>query len=216
MIRKHEREFGYQLPALRDLQRALVKESHVQITPEAAVFNGDRRLIYHGRIDNLYEDFGRARNAATTHELDDAIRVRRSRQTVGGGQCTRRRVLHLGPPMRGGWQGFAVTLSRCCGSQQQRANREPRASSPTRFFRLLRTSRGAPFRRKSPLRATSLLSFSTPARRATGQVKLRRSLCLPTATRRPTPIKSPPSRKVATCPRGCRSRTIRNLPTICG
>jgi thiol-disulfide isomerase/thioredoxin len=73
MIRKHEREFGYQLPALRDLQRALVKESHVQITPEAAVFNGDRRLIYHGRIDNLYEDFGRARNAATTHELDDAI-----------------------------------------------------------------------------------------------------------------------------------------------
>ena len=31
------------------------------------------RLLYHGRIDNRYEDFGRARPAATTHELDDAI-----------------------------------------------------------------------------------------------------------------------------------------------
>src|SRR5580700_9271531 len=38
MIRKHERDFGYQLPALRDLQHTLVKQSLVQITPEAAVF----------------------------------------------------------------------------------------------------------------------------------------------------------------------------------
>jgi hypothetical protein len=32
-------------------------------------------LIYHGRIDNLFEDFGRARPAATTHELDEAIQA---------------------------------------------------------------------------------------------------------------------------------------------
>jgi hypothetical protein len=51
----------------------LVKESQVQITPEVAVFDANRKLIYHGRIDNLYEDIGRARNAATTHELEDAI-----------------------------------------------------------------------------------------------------------------------------------------------
>jgi AhpC/TSA family len=74
-IRKHERDFGYQLPALRDVHRSLVKESRAQITPEAAVFDVNRRLVYHGRIDNLYEDFGRARTAATTHELDDAIRA---------------------------------------------------------------------------------------------------------------------------------------------
>jgi AhpC/TSA family len=73
MIRKHERDFGYQLRALRDVHHALVRQSHVQITPEAAVFDADRRLVYHGRIDNLYEDFGRARTVATTHELDDAI-----------------------------------------------------------------------------------------------------------------------------------------------
>jgi len=72
-IRKHQKEFGYDLPALRDVQRSLVAESHAQTTPEAAVFDANRKLMYHGRIDNLYEDFGRARPAATTHELEDAI-----------------------------------------------------------------------------------------------------------------------------------------------
>jgi thiol-disulfide isomerase/thioredoxin len=72
-IRKHDREFGYALAALRDPQHILVRESQAQITPEAAVFDANRRLIYHGRIDNLYEDFGHARKSATTHELADAI-----------------------------------------------------------------------------------------------------------------------------------------------
>jgi hypothetical protein len=72
-IRKHEKEFGYDLPALRDVQRSLVAESQALTTPEAAVFDANRKLVYHGRIDNLYEDFGRARPAATTHELQDAI-----------------------------------------------------------------------------------------------------------------------------------------------
>ena len=74
-IRKHEKEFGYDLPALRDVRRSLVAESHAQTTPEAAVFDANRKLMYHGRIDNLYEDFGRARPAATTHELEDAIQA---------------------------------------------------------------------------------------------------------------------------------------------
>jgi thiol-disulfide isomerase/thioredoxin len=72
-IRKHEREYGYKIPALRDPQHVLVKESRVQITPEVAVFDAGRKLVYHGRIDNLYEDVGRARSSATTHELEGAI-----------------------------------------------------------------------------------------------------------------------------------------------
>jgi len=73
VIRKHQREYGYKIPALRDPQHVLVKESQVEITPEVAVFSSDRRLVYHGRIDNLYEDVGRTRRVATTHELQDAI-----------------------------------------------------------------------------------------------------------------------------------------------
>ena len=72
-IRKHLAEFAYHAPALRDTALDLVRLSDVKVTPEAAVFNPSGQLVYHGRIDNRYQDFGRARALATTHELDDAI-----------------------------------------------------------------------------------------------------------------------------------------------
>jgi thiol-disulfide isomerase/thioredoxin len=74
-IQQYERDYGYQLPALRDPYRALVAQAQVQVTPEVAVFDANHRLLYHGRIDDLYQDFGRARSVATTHELDDAIQA---------------------------------------------------------------------------------------------------------------------------------------------
>jgi hypothetical protein len=74
-IRAHLAEFGYRVPALRDPGHVLVKLSHVQITPEVAVFGRDHQLIYDGRIDDWYVTFTRARPAATTHELEDAIRA---------------------------------------------------------------------------------------------------------------------------------------------
>lgn len=72
-IRSYLNEYGYKLPALRDLEHALVKKGQVKVTPEVAVFDAKRELVYRGRIDNLYLDFGKARRAATTHELADAI-----------------------------------------------------------------------------------------------------------------------------------------------
>ena len=74
-IRQHERDYGYKLPALLDPHHALVSQAQVQVTPEAAVFDANHHLLYHGRIDDLYQDFGRARPAATTHELEDAIQA---------------------------------------------------------------------------------------------------------------------------------------------
>lgn len=81
-IRQHERDYGYKLPALRDPQHALVAKAQVQVTPEAAVFDANHHLLYHGRIDDLYQDFGRARPAATTHELVDAIQAAVSGKTA--------------------------------------------------------------------------------------------------------------------------------------
>jgi thiol-disulfide isomerase/thioredoxin len=72
-IRKYLRDFRYSIPGLRDPEHALVKQAHAQVTPEAAVFDAKGALVYHGRIDNLYEAFGRARSVPTTHELEDAI-----------------------------------------------------------------------------------------------------------------------------------------------
>jgi len=74
-IRQHQSEYGYRVPALRDPQHVLVAEAQVLVTPEAAVFDAHHRLVYHGRIDNSYEDVGRSRPAATTHELDEAIQA---------------------------------------------------------------------------------------------------------------------------------------------
>ena len=72
-IRDHLREFGYMLGALRDPAHVLVKRSSVSITPEAAVFDSRGKLVYHGRIDNWYQDAGRSRPAATTHELQAVL-----------------------------------------------------------------------------------------------------------------------------------------------
>jgi thiol-disulfide isomerase/thioredoxin len=73
-IRTHDEQFHFVIPALRDVHRELVKRSHATITPEAAVFDSAGKLVYHGRIDDWYEDFGRSRAAPTTQELDNAIR----------------------------------------------------------------------------------------------------------------------------------------------
>jgi hypothetical protein len=74
-IRKYLRDYGYHLPAVRDPEHVLVKLGHAQITPEVAVFDLGRQLVYDGRIDDWFVDLGRARPAPTTHELEDALRA---------------------------------------------------------------------------------------------------------------------------------------------
>jgi hypothetical protein len=72
-IQHYLEEYGYRLAAIRDLDHALVKKTMAKATPEAAVFDAKGQLVYHGRIDNLYERIGQSRRAASTHELADAI-----------------------------------------------------------------------------------------------------------------------------------------------
>jgi thiol-disulfide isomerase/thioredoxin len=90
-IRKSVSEYGYQLPVLRDPDHVLVKASRVQITPEVAVFDRGRRLIYDGRIDDRYIDLGRSRPAPTTHELEEAIQA-----AAGGASLARKEVRGVG------------------------------------------------------------------------------------------------------------------------
>lgn len=81
-IKKSVDDYGYHLPVLRDPDHALAKLSRVQITPEVAVFDRNRKLVYDGRIDDWYIDFSRARPSPTTHELEDAIRAAVSGKTL--------------------------------------------------------------------------------------------------------------------------------------
>ncbi len=75
-IKTHLREYAYSMPALRDPEQTLVKLTGVHVTPEAAVFAGagdQARLVYHGRIDDRVEDFGKTRPSASRHELEDTL-----------------------------------------------------------------------------------------------------------------------------------------------
>lgn len=84
-VRKYLADYGYQLPALRDPEHVLVKQARAEITPEAAVFDHEHKLVYHGRIDNWYVEFGRSRPAPTTHELSDAIQAAMAGKPVADG-----------------------------------------------------------------------------------------------------------------------------------
>jgi hypothetical protein len=75
VIVKDAKDYEYNLRTLRDPEQALVKKAKAQITPEAAVFDQKGALVYHGRIDDWYVGFGRAKAKATTHELEDAVQA---------------------------------------------------------------------------------------------------------------------------------------------
>jgi hypothetical protein len=72
-IRAHMREFGYRWEALRDPKHAFAKRARVTITPEVALFRPDGKLLYHGRIDDRYVDFGKARPEPMRREFADAL-----------------------------------------------------------------------------------------------------------------------------------------------
>ncbi len=69
----HAQAFGYGLPVALDAGAELADRAQATVTPEAAVFDRAGRLVYHGRIDDRYLDFGVDRLSPTTHELDDAL-----------------------------------------------------------------------------------------------------------------------------------------------
>jgi hypothetical protein len=72
-VRKHLDDYEYPVHALLDPHHDLVKLARATITPEAAVFDRSRTLVYHGRIDDKFVSLGVERPAATRHDLFDAL-----------------------------------------------------------------------------------------------------------------------------------------------
>lgn len=72
-IREHVKAFNYPVHALRDPKHELVKMTKVLVTPEVAVFDKARTLVYHGRIDDRYVSLGVERPAPTRQDLADAL-----------------------------------------------------------------------------------------------------------------------------------------------
>jgi hypothetical protein len=72
-VRAHRAAFAYPMPALLDPDHELVRRAGATRTPEASVFLPDGSLVYRGRIDDRYVDFGKQRAAPTKHDLGTAL-----------------------------------------------------------------------------------------------------------------------------------------------
>ena len=72
-IRQHVREYDYPGRVLRDTRHDLVALSGVRITPAAALIAPGGQVVYSGRIDDRYVDFGKQRALPVRRDLQEAL-----------------------------------------------------------------------------------------------------------------------------------------------
>ncbi|MDP8263956.1 MAG: thioredoxin family protein [Candidatus Aceula lacicola] len=63
------KDFGIDFPYLVDEKQQIAKDFKAQCTPDVYLFDGNKELVYHGRIDNNWQD----EDKVTCHELKEAI-----------------------------------------------------------------------------------------------------------------------------------------------
>jgi thiol-disulfide isomerase/thioredoxin len=70
---KHAQTYGYTCPVLVDAKHRLVKATGATVTPEAAVVAGDGKVVYLGRIDDIYVELGKRRVEPNRRDLREAL-----------------------------------------------------------------------------------------------------------------------------------------------
>jgi thiol-disulfide isomerase/thioredoxin len=71
--RKHAKEYGLTCPVLLDPYQRLVEFTGVTTAPEAAVLSPEGKVLYKGRIVDLFVDFGKRRPEPTQRDLREAL-----------------------------------------------------------------------------------------------------------------------------------------------
>ncbi len=71
--RKHAKDYRLPCPVMLDPTHELVKRTGADMTPEAAVVGPDGKIVYLGRIDDLYADYGKKRAESKEHDLRNAL-----------------------------------------------------------------------------------------------------------------------------------------------
>jgi hypothetical protein len=71
--KKHARDYGFGCPVVLDPAHVLVKKTGVTMAPEVAVVGPDRKVLYRGRIDDWYADYGKRRAEPTQRDLRNAL-----------------------------------------------------------------------------------------------------------------------------------------------
>ncbi len=68
-MRKYSTDYGMNFPYLEDETQNVARSYFAQCTPDIFVYDENRKLIYHGRIDDNWKE----PEKVTKHDLDDAI-----------------------------------------------------------------------------------------------------------------------------------------------
>lgn len=72
-IQKHLREYKLGAPGILDGKHQLVKAAGASVTPQAVAFSKAGKMIYRGRINDLFLEHGRSRKAPKTEDLRVAL-----------------------------------------------------------------------------------------------------------------------------------------------
>lgn len=81
-VSKHMSEYHLPGEGIQDPHGLLSKRAEASVSPQAAVFDGTGRLVYSGRIDDRFVDFGKSRPAPDVHDLENAVKATLDGQPV--------------------------------------------------------------------------------------------------------------------------------------
>ena len=72
-IVRHREAYQYSSPAVRDVDHHFVQQVSARVTPEAVVVDPQGNVVYRGRIDDRFVDFGKTRQSPTREDLSLAL-----------------------------------------------------------------------------------------------------------------------------------------------
>jgi len=98
---QHRDAFELDFPVLFDVSGELRRELKATHTPQAIVLSRTGRIVYSGRIDDLYSEPGSKRMSASTHEFRDALKSLTCEKPVAVASTTPIGCLLEDPPVKG-------------------------------------------------------------------------------------------------------------------
>jgi peroxiredoxin len=99
-VRRHTQDYGFRFPVLMDPTQVLAGRAGVVLTPTAVILSPGGQLLYRGRIDNRYLDYGKYRGTNIKPDLRLALEAILAGQRIAE-PVTKPIGCALPPPARG-------------------------------------------------------------------------------------------------------------------
>jgi thiol-disulfide isomerase/thioredoxin/mono/diheme cytochrome c family protein len=120
----HLKDFGFKFPVVRDRHGKLARQLGASVTPEAFVLDPQRKVRYHGRIDDQFADRRKPNANRSSHELRDAVAA-----VLAGGKVAVEHVEAVGCPIpeptaAAGVPTYAGQVARILQKNCQECHRE--------------------------------------------------------------------------------------------